>query len=814
MSNNDQLVTNVSSTSSDFSKHNLVDVMISTNPSSVEKPHVNKFDENEFRSLDFNLADFDAINEELRKVNWDNLKRSCSEEEFPALFTETLFQVCKSCTPAKKLSTGRPKAVNSLRRKKRKQQVRLDAVQSQAYPDEKRIKELKDSIALFCFEIKESINHRLDQQEFKAVKKIKSNPKFFYSYAKSHSQIKSHLNMLFNKDSSVTTDPKEMADLLQDQFSSVYSNPNAPGVKAATFASPEVGNLFDSYDISFTTDDILEAIGELKADSACGPDGIPAILIKSCKEELCKPIKMIWDKSLATGTVPEYYKKAFVSPLFKKGNRAEAINYRPVSLTSHIVKIYERVLRKVMVQYLEDNKIISCKQHGFRAGRSCLTQMLSHFENVMVGLTEGMDTDSIYLDYAKAFDKVDHGLLLQKLGRYGFNSKVIDWIRSFLTNRTQSVVINGCHSNIAHILSGVPQGTVLGPLLFIIFINDLEGCVCHSNVSFFADDTRISKRISSEGDVKLLQEDLNNVMKWSQENNMKLHEDKFELIVHPHIPKNPLLNLPFVAECMSYTVSNSQTLQPVHQVRDLGITVSSDLSWTPHISSIVSRARSTTAWVLSVFKTRDAPVMMTLYKSLVRSILEYCCPLWNPSKITDIQLLEGVQRTFTSRLYSVRHLDYWKRLQYLNIMSLQRRRERYIILQIWKILHNVSPNDVGVKFSPLSRHGLKAKVPVILKHCRMRHQSLYDNSFSVTGPRLWNIIPSELTQEADFHKFKISLTKFVKSVPDQPPVIGYSTANGNSLLDWSKNKQGWSQNGMAFYQSWTTRRSNEVILSG
>ena len=176
--------------------------------------------------------------------------------------------------------------------------------------------------------------------------------------------------MLFIKEKNITTDPKETADLLQDQFSSVYSDPNAPGRKLPSFNTPEVNSPFNSYNMSLNTDDLPEAIGELKTDSACGPDGIPAILIKSCKYELYKPTKMIWECSFAIGTVPDYYKKAFVSP--------EAVNYRSVSLTSHVVKVYERVLRKVMVQYL-DNNLISCKQHGFRADRSCLTQMLSHF---------------------------------------------------------------------------------------------------------------------------------------------------------------------------------------------------------------------------------------------------------------------------------------------------------------------------------------------------------------------------------------------------------------------------------------------------
>ena len=799
ITNNDNLVTNVSSVKTDISDHNMVDVMISFNPASSYRPHINKFDEDDFRSLDFYQADFDELSRKLREVDWDVLKASCTDQEFPVLFTDTLFQISKSVVPLKKSPTGKPKALNALRRKKKKLRTRLTAVCDVSGSNCQRAKELENQIALICYEIKEAINSHLDSREHKAVSKIKSNPKFFYSYAKSFSQTKSGVTMLFNADKQITTDPKVMADILQGQFSSVYSDPNAASVKPPTFDPPSITKPFAEYSLSFSDEDIKAAIKELKSDSAAGPDGIPALLIKSCCDELCKPIRLIWEESISSGIVPDYYKLAYVSPLYKKGSKAEAANYRPVSLTSHIIKVYERILRKVLVQYLEDNNILSCKQHGFRSGRSCLTQMLSHFDEIMSGLTNNMDTDSIYLDYAKAFDKVDHKLLLQKLHRYGFSSQIIDWVKSFLCNRNQSVVVNGHHSIISAILSGVPQGTVLGPLLFILFINDLQDCVLHSKVSFFADDTRISKHISSEQDVKLLQDDLDRVILWTLHNNMKLHEDKFEFMVHHYNAKNPLYELPFViSDCMSYSISNGDYLLPITTLRDLGVTVSSDLSWTPHISAITCKARATAAWVFSVFRTRDTVTMITLYKSLVRSLLEYCCPLWNPRKVTDIQLLEGVQRTFTSKIRSVKHLNYWDRLRALKLMSLQRRRERYIILQMWKVLHNACPNDLDIKFHQSTRHGCQANLPRLNKSSTLRHQNLYDSSFAVLGPRLWNIIPSSLTQEPDFQQFKNSVTKFVQSVPDQPPVAGYTTTNSNSLLVWCQNKQGWSDNAMTF----------------
>ena len=175
-----------------------------------------------------------------------------------------------------------------------------------------------------------------------------------------------------------------MADLLQNQFSSVYSDPNSPHIKSPDFSCPHIKNPMKTEDFVITDDDILSAISDIKSDSSAGPDGIPVILLKNCASALCEPIKLLWKESFETGIVPEFYKKSFVSPLYKKGDRARADNYRPISLTSHVIKVYERVLRKVIVSFLEDNKILCHNQHGFRSGRSCLTQMLSHFDDIML----------------------------------------------------------------------------------------------------------------------------------------------------------------------------------------------------------------------------------------------------------------------------------------------------------------------------------------------------------------------------------------------------------------------------------------------
>ena len=777
--NNERLISEVKAEPTDISDHDMVEVLLSFTPGVMEEARATYLDEVNFRSLDFNRADFSLLNDMFEAVNWEELRNSGTFEEFPEKFTRKVLNLCLDSIPRKKPPTGRPKLYNALRRRKAKLKTRISAAQCTG--DAARIKQLEDEIGLVSYDIKEAIVHHLDLSEKRAVERIRTNPKYFYSFAKSFSKIKHSISSLFNSEKELVTGRKELANILQNQFSSVFSDPDCPDKSAPNFTVPPLTS--SDTEFVFTQEDVIGAISDIKLDSAPGPDGVPAILLKRCGVSLSLPIYMLWSESMSSGVVPHFYKTGYVSPLFKKGSRCEAGNYRPVTLTSHVVKVFERVVRKHMVSHLESNDLLSDKQHGFRANRSCLTQMLDHFDTIYEGFTRSEDTDSIYLDYAKAFDKVDLEILIHKLKRYGFHSRLIEWIKSFLFDRDQVVVLDGVHSDLAKVISGVPQGSVLGPLLFILFINDLDQVVTSSRVSFFADDTRVSKQISCLEDCQLLQDDLYRILDWSRRNNMKLHEQKFELLNHLHAKNSVLSELPFYTETLSYHVSSEIVLQPVEKVRDLGVMVSSDLAWSAHIGSMVSNARSKLSWVFSVFKTRDRVVMTTLYKSLVRSLLEYCCPLWNPGKVTEIQLIEGVQRTFTSRVSGLEKLNYWERLSELKLMSLQRRRERYIILMMWKILHNIVPNSCDIQFKMTHRHGAVAVIPPLSRSSSMHNQSLYDRSFTVMGPKLWNKVPQTVKAVESFNKFKCSLSDFLALILDQPPIAGYSCSWSNSLVD-------------------------------
>ena len=295
---------------------------------------------------------------------------------------------------------------------------------------------------------------------------------------------------------------------------------------------------------------------------------------------------------------------------------------------------------------------------------------------------------------------------------------------------------------------------------------------------------------SSEDQVKA-QADLDSALKWAIDNNMSLNEKKFQLLSHHvhHIAPNRnmrhLLVLPFAEQLTEryYDLPCDSQLHDSEWVSDLGVAVSNDFRFDVHISQISRKANLKCSWVLSVFKSRDRETMLTLYKSVVRSLLEYNSPLWSPSKVSEIAMLEAVQRRLTSKIYSVQHLDYWERLSQLGLMSLQRRRDRYQLLYLWKIINAKVPNDIGIEWRMCNRKGIVVKIPRMPSSVA-KINSMYDNSFKVYAAKTWNCLPKSVNTANTLVTFKSKLDDFLLTVQDCPPVAGYSTANRNRLLDW------------------------------
>ena len=370
-----------------------------------------------------------------------------------------------------------------------------------------------------------------------------------------------------------------------------------------------------------------KACKELKASSAPGPDGVPAALLKICSEELSKTLHHLWRASLDNGHIPSEQLLVLICPLHKGGSRSVPKNYRPVALTSHIIKVFERVVRKALVAHIEKLELLPDGQHGSRAMRSTLTQLLAHWDSVLEGLESGDGVDYVYLDFSKAFDKVETGVLLHKLQSSQILGKVGCWLADFLNpdKRMQAVAVDGRLSSLSPVISGVPQGTVLGPVLFLLHIADIARGISEGNTtSSYVDDTRTGRSISDPlVDCKALQKDLESIYQWATEVNMIFNSDKFEsLRFWPgKTPKPDLV----------YTAPDGTAIEDKSHLRDLGVEISNDLTFSIHIENTIAASNKLVGWALRSFRRRSKRVMLTIWKSLIQSKMDYCSQLWAPA---------------------------------------------------------------------------------------------------------------------------------------------------------------------------------------
>ena len=431
---------------------------------------------------------------------------------------------------------------------------------------------------------------------------------------------------------------------------------------------------------------------------------------------------------------------------------------------------------------MDANEKFNLSQHGFRAGRSCISQLLSNYDKILDHLGSGTNVDTIYLDFAKAFDKVDHAIVLKKLSLLGIRGKLLNWIQSFLSSRSQMVMVNGVLSHPAPVTSGVPQGSVIGPLLFLVLIDDIDKNVAHAFLSSFADDTRLTGRVNGVNDASLLQTDLESVYQWADDNNASFNNKKFEVLRYG---KDDTIKC-----TTSYTAPDGTIITEKRHLRDLGVTMSADCSFKQHIDNMCQSAKNMCSWILRTFQSRSPDVMLTLWKSMVLPILDYCSQLWSPTKVGEIQQIEQVQKNFTRKIRSNSQEDYWCRLSRNNLYSLERRRERYRIIYVWKILEGMVPNLSGqseLRAKPSLRFGRMCSVPPRPASASTRIQNLRDGSFSINGPRLFNSLPSHIRNMSgvDILRFKNELDKYLRTVADEPLSPGYTTgrrAASNSLL--------------------------------
>uniref|UniRef100_A0A452HPE5 Reverse transcriptase domain-containing protein n=1 Tax=Gopherus agassizii TaxID=38772 RepID=A0A452HPE5_9SAUR len=285
----------------------------------------------------------------------------------------------------------------------------------------------------------------------------------------------------------------------------------------------------EDMEMDITTSEVEAKPEQLNGTKLEGPDNLHPRILKELAHEIASPLARVFNESVNSGVVPYDWRTANIVPIFKKGEKSDLSNYRPVSLTSVVCKVLEKILKEKVVKDIEVNGNWDKLQHGFIKGRSCQTNLISFFERVTDYLDKGNAVDLIYLDFSKAFDIVPHGELLVKLEKMGINMKIERWIRNWLKGRLQQIILKGELSGWKEVTSGIPQGSVLGPILFNLFITDL-GTKSGNVLIKFADDTKLGGIANTEKDRDIIQEDLDDLVNWSNSNRMKFNSEKCKVM--------------------------------------------------------------------------------------------------------------------------------------------------------------------------------------------------------------------------------------------------------------------------------------------
>ena len=408
--------------------------------------------------------------------------------------------------------------------------------------------------------------------------------------------------------------------------------------------------------------------------------------------------------------------------------------------------------------------------------------MLTYWDAILDKMEDGSSVDSVYTDFAKAFDKCETGVLLQRLKECGVRDKVGIWLAAFLDSavRQQAVGVDGCLSDLVAVISGVPQGTVLGPCLFLVHLMGISSSVsADTHLSSFADDTRLLRGVRSTEDCELLQADLQKVYMWAEEIGMKFNSKKFEVLRFSSNKDG--------APDFSYLAPDGGFIEEKKHLRDLGVRVASDLSFNVQIDSAIVVATQMAGWVLRSFRTRARHLMLVMLRTIIQPRLDYCCVLWSPRDQTSINRIEKVQKDFIGRICdsSLQGKNYWEKIEELGILSQERRRERQQICFVWKVSQGLV-DGYSLEWSHSDRRGRTAVPKAIKNSAPSKVKKAREHSFPVHGVRLFNLLPAYLRNEdsADFDLFKNHLDIFLSSIPDQPTVPGLGRqAATNSLLD-------------------------------
>jgi hypothetical protein len=545
-------------------------------------------------------------------------------------------------------------------------------------------------------------------------------------------------------------------------------------------------------DIEFNYSKIYKLLKSINANKAPGPDGIDGKVLKACCRSLAYPLSLLFRLSYNTGHIPGDWKTANVVPVHKKGDKGSVENYRPISLTSLVMKIFEKVIRDELLAKCENK--LNQFQHGFLPSKSCTTQMIPFADSLSISLNDRVRCDVVYFDFSKAFDSVNHDIILWKLKhQFEIDGRLLKFIVNYLQHRSQCVVINGEKSSLQPVTSGVPQGSILGPLFFVLFINDMTDCVSEgTNIALYADDTKIWRNIQTWQDHLTLQDDIDKLYKWSYANKMNFHPKKCKVLT---VAVEQSLHCasdwkPFPFQAFYYNLNDTE-LEFVNNETDLGVMMTSTLNYNEHSLKLYSKASSRLGLLKRALHfVNDQKQKRAFYLAIVRSLFEHCSVVWRPTAETSIRKLENIQRRAVKWILSeeghhYNDLEYTMRLRDLDLLPLDRKFEYTDLLVFHKVYYNLSVNELPVYLKPLNEEDTVSRLRSVIKppshltdqegihklsnmranqvdklalKCSVKASSpAFKSSFFFRTHLLWNVLPTEIKEISAPGEFETKL---------------------------------------------------------